>query len=171
MIKLFELQNNVVKPTVHCYNIKWLKVIMDKWPDKAIKIYAYMFYMAVPNGENPYFNYPPDLREDMLIKDLEIDFNTEEDEIIEGVEKLSKLYETPTLRAYNGVRTMIENMADYMESTKITAGRDGNITALIRLAKEFDSIRQSFKGVAKDLADEQETKVRGGQNLAYDQET
>jgi hypothetical protein len=66
---------------------------------------------------------------------------------------------------------MLENMAEYMETTKISAGRDGNITALIRLAKDFDAIRQSYKGVAKDLAAEQETSVRGGQNLAYDQQT
>lgn len=170
MIKLFEIENNVVKPTVHCYNISWLKVIMDKWPDKAIKIYAYIYYMVVPNDENPYFNYPPELREEILIKDLEIDFDTEEDEILVALEKLEKLYETPTMRAYNGVRTLIENMAEYMETEKITAGRDGNITALIRLAKDFDDIRKSFKGVAQDLAQEQEAIVRGGQELAYDQE-
>ena len=51
----------------------------------------------------------------------------------------------------------------------VTAGRDGNINSLLRIAKEFDAIRQSYKGVAKDLEAEQQTIVRGGQNLAYDQ--
>jgi len=30
-------------------------------------------------------------------------------------------------------------------------------------------VRQSFKGVYKDLQEEQDSKVRGGQNMAYDQ--
>ena len=37
------------------------------------------------------------------------------------------------------------------------------------VAKDFDAIRQSFKGAYKDLQDEQQTSVRGGQGLAYDQ--
>ena len=56
-----------------------------------------------------------------------------------------------------------------MENTTVTAGRDGNINSLLKIAKEFDAIRQSFKGVAKDLEAEQESHVRGGQNLGYDQ--
>jgi hypothetical protein len=56
-----------------------------------------------------------------------------------------------------------------METTSVTAGRDGNINSLLRIAKEFDAIRQSYKGVAKDLAAEQESHVRGGQDLGYDQ--
>ena len=38
-----------------------------------------------------------------------------------------------------------------------------------RIAKEFDAIRQSYKGIAKDLEAEQQAHVRGGQNLGYDQ--
>jgi hypothetical protein len=64
---------------------------------------------------------------------------------------------------------MLDNLTDYLETTKITAGRDGNINSLVRVAKEFDAIRQSYKGIAKDLEAEQETSVRGGQNLGYDQ--
>ena len=36
------------------------------------------------------------------------------------------------------------------------------------MAKDFESIRQSFKGAYKDLQDEQQSSVRGGQSLAYD---
>jgi hypothetical protein len=104
-----------------------------------------------------------------LIEDLNSEIDTEADEITEAIEKLQVLYETPTLRAYKGITTMLDNLTDYMENTSITAGRDGNINSLLRIAKEFDSIRQSFKGVAKDLEAEQESHVRGGQQLGYDQ--
>ena len=55
-----------------------------------------------------------------------------------------------------------------METTPITAGRDGNINSLVAAAKNFDLIRASFKGVYKDLQEEQSSKVRGGIGLSYD---
>lgn len=169
MIRLFEIENDVVKPTEHCRMIKWLRVIQEKYPENALKIYAYIFYMACPSQENPYFNHPRDVREEIIVRDLEIDFDLEDDDILEALKNAYKMYETPTVRAYNGITTMLDNLTEYMETTSVTAGRDGNINSLLRIAKEFDAIRQSYKGVAKDLEAEQQTIVRGGQNLAYDQ--
>jgi len=60
-------------------------------------------------------------------------------------------------------------LAHYMETTEIQGGRDGNITALVNAAAKFDQIRQSFKGAYKDLAEEQQSQVRGNIGLAYDQ--
>ncbi len=168
MIKLLEIENKTVKPTEHCQTIKWLRVIQEKF-DNYLDVYAYIFYMACPSEENPFYNIPFEMREETILEDLNSEIDTEADEIIEAVEKAQVLYETPTVRAYKGITTMLDNITEYMENTTVTAGRDGNITALIRLAKEFDSIRQSYKGVAKDLAAEQESHVRGGQNLGYDQ--
>ena len=37
------------------------------------------------------------------------------------------------------------------------------------MAKDFESIRQSFKGAYKDLQDEQKSRIRGGGSMAYDQ--
>jgi len=169
MIKLLDIENNTVIPTVHCKTIKWLNVIEEKFPDNYLKIYGYIFYMACPSQENPYFNLPMEIREETVIEDLGIDFSLEEDEIIEALEKAIKMYETPTVRAYNGITTMLDNLTEYMSTTAVTAGRDGNINSLLRIAKEFDSIRQSYKGIAKDLEAEQQAHVRGGQQLGYDQ--
>ena len=79
------------------------------------------------------------------------------------------MYETPTSRAYKGMASMLDRLARYMETTTITAGRDGNINSLVAAAKNFDQIRASFKGVYKDLQEEQSSKVRGGIGMAYDQ--
>ena len=68
-----------------------------------------------------------------------------------------------------GIKMALDNMAEYMGSTTITGGRDGNIAQIRQVAKDFDAIRQSYKGVAKDLEAEQESHVRGGQDLGYDQ--
>jgi len=169
MIKLLDIENNMVIPTVHCKTIKWLKVIEDNYPKNFIKIYGYIFYMSCPSQENPYFNVPVDNREELVIADLDIDFSLEDDEILEAVKKATIMYQTPTVRAYQGITTMLDNLTDYMSTTQVTAGRDGNINSLLRIAKEFDAIRQSYKGIAKDLEAEQQAHVRGGQELGYDQ--
>jgi hypothetical protein len=78
------------------------------------------------------------------------------------------MYETPTSRAYKGIATMLDRLAYYMETSPITHGRDGNINSLVAAAKNYEAIRASFKGAYKDLQEEQQSKVRGGQGLAYD---
>ena len=56
-----------------------------------------------------------------------------------------------------------------METTQIEHGRDGNINALVNAAAKFEQIRQSYKGAFSDMKDEQQSSVRGGAGLAYDQ--
>jgi len=169
MIRLFEINNGVVIPTEHCHRIKWLKDIMDEYPENHLNIYTYIFYMTCPSQENPFFHLKEHERDEMIEGQIEMNFSTEDDMVIEALEKSAKMYETPTVRAYNGLKIAIDNIAEYMATTTITDGKDGNLIQIKGVAKDFDHIRQSFKGVAKDLEAEQETHVRGGQNMAYDQ--
>jgi hypothetical protein len=62
----------------------------------------------------------------------------------------------------------LDRISNYLSTAQITDGKDGNIAQIRALAKDFDGIRQSFKGVYKDLQDEQSSKVRGGIGLSYD---
>jgi hypothetical protein len=55
------------------------------------------------------------------------------------------MYETPTVRAYRGISSMLDRLATYMEKTPITHGRDGNITALVSAAKNFEGIDNPLK--------------------------
>ncbi|MFW9818130.1 MAG: hypothetical protein ACFFE5_00855, partial [Candidatus Thorarchaeota archaeon] len=66
MIRLFEIDGNNIIPTEHCHSIKWLKAIMENYPDNYINVYTYLFYMTCPNQENPYFNLPEEIREDAV---------------------------------------------------------------------------------------------------------
>jgi hypothetical protein len=66
------------------------------------------------------------------------------------------------------MKAALDRIARYLYNAQITDGKDGNIGQIRAMAKDFDSIRQSFKGAYKDLQDEQQSKVRGGQGLAYD---
>lgn len=170
MIRLFDVENGKVIPTEHCYIIKFLKDIIDNYPNNYIKIYSYLFYMSCPNPElNPFFDIEETDKEDIILEQIECDFSPEDDIIRKALKMCYKLYETPTSRAYAGIKSMLDRLAKYMETTEIEHGRDGNITALVNVAAKFDDIRQSFKGTLRDLEEEQ-NKVRGNQRLSYDQE-
>jgi hypothetical protein len=143
---------------------------MINYPDDHLKIYQYLFYMTCPNPDlNPFFNTSEVDKEELILDELDVEFSTEDDDIQRALEFCTVMYETPTTRAYQGIKQMLDKLAKYMETTTITAGRDGNINSLVAAAAKFDQIRASFKGAYKDLQDEQTSHVRGGQGLAYDQ--
>lgn len=170
MIRLFDIQNGKVVPTEHCYTLKSLKDIMDEYGEECTKIYAYIFYMTCPNPDlNPFFDVPEAEKEELILREIDADFSTDDDLVDNAIKVCKKLYETPTYRAYAGIKSMLDRLAKYMETTEIEHGRDGNITALVNAAAKFEAIRQSFKGTLRDLEEEQQSQVRGGQNLAYDQ--
>ena len=170
IVKLFDIQNGKVIPTEHCYTLKALKMIMDNYPDDYIKIYQYLFYMTCPNPDlNPFF-YTPDLdKESLILEQIDAEFSTEDQDIYIALQFCQRMYETPTSRAYKGIASMLDRLGRYMETTPITHGRDGNITALVNAAKNYEAIRASFKGAYKDLQEEQSSRVRGGIGMAYDQ--
>lgn len=170
MIRLFDIQNGKVVPTEHCYTLKSLKDIMDEYGEESTKIYTYIFYMTCPNPDlNPFFDVPEAEKEELILREIDADFSTDDDLVDNAIKVCKKLYETPTYRAYAGIKSMLDRLAKYMETTEIEHGRDGNITALVNAAAKFEAIRQSFKGTLRDLEEEQQSQVRGGQNLAYDQ--
>lgn len=169
MIRLFDIQNGKVIPTEHCYTLYFLKNIMDEYPEDHLQIYMYLFYMCCPNPDlNPFFHIRESEKEELIFQEIGAEFSTEDEMIQHALEVTRKLYETETSRAYDGIKTALDNMAIYMKQTAITDGRDGNISQIARVAKDFDAIRQSFKGTYKDLQEEQASTVRGGQRLAYD---
>jgi hypothetical protein len=170
MIKLFDIKNGAIVPTEHCYNLASLKAIMTEYPDDYMKVYSYLFYMTCPNPDiNPFFDMREHEKEELVLAQLEAEFSTEDESIIIALEFCRKLYETPTYRAYMGIKSMLDRLATYMEHTPLQHGRDGNITSVVNAAAKFEQIRGSFKGAYKDLMEEQKGTVRGGQNLAYDQ--
>ena len=170
LVKIFDIQNGKVIPTEHCYVLKFLKEIMEKYPDSYMSIYQYIFYMTCPNPDmNPFFNVPEMEKEDIIINETQLRESPEDPQIINALEMCHKLYETPSSRAYRGIKSMLDRLARYMETTAIEHGRDGNINSLVNAAAKFEQIRLSYKGAYNDMRQEQESSVRGGQGLAYDQ--
>jgi hypothetical protein len=170
IVKLFDIQNNNLILTEHCYALPFLKKVMDEYPDTHLDVYKYVFYMSCPNPDlNPFFNLPENEKEDIIIEEIGLEESVEDGTIRYALDMCKKLYETPTYRAYVGIKSMLDRLAKYMEVTAIEHGRDGNINSMVNAAAKFESIRQSYKGAFSDMKQEQESSVRGGAGLAYDQ--
>jgi hypothetical protein len=170
LIRLFDIENNTVIPTEHCYTLKALKDIMEKFPKQHLKIYQYLFYMTCPSPDlNPFFHTPEIDKEPLIMQEIEGEFSTEDDDVWAALKFCQKMYETPTSRAYKGISAMLDRLGRYMEITPIEHGRDGNINSMVNAAAKFEQIRSSFKGAYKDLQEEQQSSVRGGYGLGYDQ--
>jgi len=170
IVKLFDIQNNNLILTEHCYALPFLKKVMDEYPDTHLDVYKYVFYMSCPNPDlNPFFNLPENEKEDIIIEEIGLEESVEDGTIRYALDMCKKLYETPTYRAYVGIKSMLDRLGKYMEVTPIEHGRDGNINSMVNAAAKFEAIRQSYKGAFTDMQQEQESSVRGGAGLAYDQ--
>ncbi len=173
MVKLFDIDNGAIVPSEHCYTLSFLKKIIEIYPEEHNNIFLYLFYMSCPNPDmNPFFDVPENEKEELILNSINsMGFSTEDEPILDALKMCQKLYETPTYRAYIGMKHMLDRLAKYMEVTPIEHGRDGNINSLVNAAAKFEAIRMSFKGAYKDLMEEQKGQARGGQNLGYDQLT
>ena len=170
IIHLFEVKGKEIQPTRHCYALKFLKVIIDKYPEDCMDMLKYIFYMTCPDPvNNPYFNINPIIRETKVIRDNNMTFSTELDEIIVALDKCEELYKTPTIKAQEAIRGLVENMMEWMADQEWKSGRDGNVTEFIRIAKGFDELKEKYLNTTRELHEEQKVHgKKGGGQLAYD---
>lgn len=169
MIKIFEIVNGVVIPTEHCYINKSLKNVIDNYPDDYIKIFAYLFYMYCPNDDiNPFFNIESYQKEDLIMKQLDANFCTDDKIIFEAKEFVKELYITPIARTFDYIRNMIDNLGCYIKDVSLRDGKDGNIKDLLAAAEKFNKLRKEYDEIYKEMKEEQ-GRARGGKHISYDQ--
>ena len=83
LAKLFDISNGKVIPSEHCYTLKFLKAIMDKYPDTHLSVYQYLFYMTCPDPDlNPFFNVPEVDKEEIILDEIDMEESLECPKII-----------------------------------------------------------------------------------------
>ena len=93
MIPLFDVSDKKIVPSSHCYNIPWMKEIMDLFPNEYIQIYSYAFYTTCPDSTmNPYWNIPEDTRESVILADLKPTFYLDDMRIEAFVNRCKEMY-------------------------------------------------------------------------------
>jgi len=172
IIKLFDIENEKVVLTEHCYTIDTLKVIIDEYPEDHLKIFLFCFYMSCPDrDENPFFNIDELDKEEFIYKHIDAEFSLEDENVMKALEFCKEMYTTVTVRSYIGFKTMLDRLSEYMRTTAISHGRDGNINSIVSAGKNYAGLKESFKAIEKDLEEENKNTIaRGGTELGYDQQ-
>lgn len=171
--KLFDMQGDVIIPNEHCKIIEPIRNCLDKYFKDYPKIVPYLHYMKSLNkDDNPYSDVDLNRREDIIIYDLglgEIDFS---DTVIKkALAAVEEIYSTSFYRLYKGLKSMMDKIAIALETEEMDLGKDGNANNILKLMKEYEAYRKSFKQAYKDFEEEQSSfNVRGGGELAEDED-
>lgn len=166
---MFDIAGGTVIINHNCLSIPELKAIMDKYED-PIPVFNFLhFYFDL---ESPYANYAEKERQDLVMNDFPGDYTLEDDEVLAAMKKLEEMYITPTYRYYLDNKILMEKLGAFARNESITAGKDGNLSALSmqlgRVGKTILEFKQLEK-VVKDELKEAQGRSRGDKKLAYDQ--
>lgn len=164
-----------VKLSVHCYNIPFLKRIVEKFtnPEEQIKIFSYLYYTTCESISNPYFNYSIYEREFKVLADMECDFDIEDPLIVIAKKKLSELYELPSSKAYVMISEMLNQMANQVHAFSMIDMDPAKAKSLRDMALGFSDLKKQFDQQRRDMIVEEKdgkrvARNRGGLKSAYD---
>lgn len=172
MVGLFEVQEGKLTLNEICYTSKTLKEVMKVFKKKEnyMKVYLVLFYMTCPdNKRNPYWQLREHEKEEVILKECEVDFSLDEPIYHEAIEYCNKLYSTPTRRIYLAHKKGMDKVATYIEDTAIKQGEEGNEDTYLDYMMKTAKINEEFKKLERVHEEEVSAALRGGASLAYDQ--
>jgi len=168
--KIFDIVNSKVVINHNCLSIPEFKAIVDAYED-PIPAFNFLHFKFDP--KSPYANMEETEKDDIIIGDFPGDYTLEDPEMIAAIEKLEAMMVTPTYRYYLDNKILLEKLGKFSRDATITAGRDGNLSALSQQVKGVGKTIQEFKQLEKIVLQELAEgagRTRGDKKLAYDQE-
>jgi len=161
IIKLFDVSNGAVIPSIHCHTIGFLKDIMDNYED-YIKIYSYLQYMTSWNPEdNPYLAMREEDREESILHDLGIDFSLDDDMIQDALTGCRKLTDMPSARIWRALKIGIDQVTDFITNTVPDSGKDGSFNDYIKAMEKVGSLNDNYNKGYKSFMEELKINIRG----------
>jgi len=171
--KIFEISGGKIIPKQDCEIIEPIRILKEKYPKDYGKIIAFLHYMNSMNpSDNPYADVPLNIREEKILRELKLDIDTQAPEIQDALKCVEEMYYTTFYGVYKGMKIMLDNIGQSLANTEIDfTVKDGNASNIIRLMKDYEDIRKSFKVAFKDYEEEMSgVRVRGGIKLADDED-
>jgi len=164
--RILEYEDGRVKVTAYAYAIPEVKALIDKYDMGAEPYLAFVHAMTAP--DSPYVNVPDDEKVEVIVFDVQEtmgDFDYQDELVENAIAKFNSLYTSTTKRYYDGLKKSIEKMAKYLADAEIEAGKEGNLSELIRLHKEGGSTIRNFKDIEKQVDEELKVKMKGNNEL------
>lgn len=172
MVALFELQDGKIVLNEICYTSKTLKEVMKvfKKKEQYLKVYLVLFYMTCSdNKRNPFWQVREHEKEEIILKECEVDFGLDEPIYQEALDFCTRLYSTPTRRLYLASKKGLDKIAIYIEDTAIKQGEGGNEDVYLDYMMKSAKINEEFKKLERAHDEEVSAALRGGAKLSYDE--
>lgn len=163
-IKIFDISEGKVTINENVLLIPELKAIVDNYED-PIPPLCFVHYMTDPLG--PYANLPTSQKEEIILEDYDGDYTVDDEPIYKAIEKLNKMYETPSMSLLRDAKVGLETLGNHLRVSRITEGKEGNFAGFIAALKSIGKISQEFRMLEKEV--EEELRIRGGGEIGYDE--
>lgn len=166
-VSIFDVKKEKVVLNTNILLIEPFKNLYEK--KNGEKYLAYCFYMTNPYpDENPFAYINERLRKERILDYIGLKKIDHEYEplVNEVVNILNEMYETPLVRLNKSIKAKIDDIADYLNNTKIN---DKNMKIILDTIKGYKDISEPYKTSVKNIMEERETKIRGNNMIAYDQ--
>lgn len=159
LVKIFEVEDNVVKVSEACLLIPELRAIVEKY-DNPIPPLTYLRLLVAP--DSPYANLDEEERQQLASEDAGGDFSLEDEEIDAAIVKLKKIMYTRTQRLHAAAGNNLDKISKYLDEAEIDgSGRDGNLGELYRIQINLPKLMENYNKLTKMAAEEQSAKLRG----------
>lgn len=171
LVKIFDLDETgelIISP--ESLSIAILEAVYKKYSKDPLPVFKYINFMT--NPYSPFNNYKESEREEAILEECGGDFLTDCNLINSAIDFIEKAYETPTKRFYLGNKILADRLTEYARTATITAGNNGNISALQAQIKNSAEFMKSYKAVENAYKEELVTIVnRGNAEQGYDEDS
>lgn len=166
--KIFDIENGQLIVNENILAIPELKAVYEAYDDPKPAL-LFLNYLCDPMS--PYNQIPEAIKEESVMNDFPGEYTTEDEVIINAIEKLRFLWTTPSYRYYLDNKKLLETLGRFAATASVRdTDKGGNLVTLQsqlnNLAKTMTSFKQFEKMVEEEL---QASKVRGNAFQAYDQ--
>lgn len=158
---LFEIVNGKARITEHAKNIWLLNNMIDSYGEQtALKIFKVLDYMADLTEDNPFKDVSEIGKLEFIINatcpETTIDVDWNSDEMIDSIELVRKLYETPSYRHYLANKILSDKLTEAIRYTSVDTSKElGNASQIEKTNIVFEKTRELTKKIYNEFLEEQ----------------
>lgn len=167
MNDLITIKEGKVVPNINILSIPELKTLWEKFEGEDRNLlFCYLHHLYIPTS--PYQKLDENEREERVRKDFRGNYKPNFDkDILAAKEKLKELTWSPTKDLLEGLKINIKNIATFLKTAEVDAGRDGNLSQLTSLHKSVKDLIKNFRATEQEFMLETQ-KNRGNSKEAID---
>ena len=109
----------------------------------------------LPNEMVEDFNYMFDtyLKEDILKKSFVV--FPDNPDVLMAIDAMRGMYESTSVKYFNRNKKNLEDIMDYLDTSVLTEGRDGNLSERLKIAEKCFKIKAEFDELEKNVEADQ----------------